>query len=62
MSAVLGLVLVLAGALVMAWSRRLARVGPDGEEHPSALSLATFLLGGAAVAGGAILSTDWWVG
>jgi hypothetical protein len=59
---VLGVVLVLAGAYVMAWSRRLQRVDVEGEEAPSLRSLSAFLLGGAAVAVGAILITDWWVG
>jgi hypothetical protein len=59
---VLGVVLVLAGAYVMAWSRRLQRVDADGDEATSLPSLGVFLLGCAAVAVGAILITDWWVG
>ncbi len=57
-----GIALVLLGGYAMAWSRRLQRVDTEGEQAPTALSLTAFLLGGAVVAVGAILITDWWVG
>jgi hypothetical protein len=58
----LGIGLVVLGAYMMAWSRRLSRVDPDGDESASAGSLSVFLLGCAAVAVGAVIVTDWWVG
>ena len=58
----LGVALVLLGVYVMAWSRRLTRVDLDGDESPSVGSLSMFLLGCAAVAVGAVIVTDWWVG
>jgi hypothetical protein len=61
MSAVLGVVLVLVGAFVMAWSRRLSRLDADGDEAVSFSSLSVFLLGCAVVAVGAVLVTAWYV-
>jgi hypothetical protein len=58
----LGIALVLVGGFVMAWSRRLQRLDTEGDQAPTALSLSAFLLGGAAVAVGAVIVTDWWVG
>jgi hypothetical protein len=57
-----GVALVLLGAYMMAWSRRLSRVDADGDETASVASLSVFLLGCAAVAVGAVIVTDWWVG
>ena len=57
MTGVLGLVLVLAGVLVMAWSRRVG----DGPDRIAPLGLAVFLAGCAVVAAGAILVTEWWL-
>jgi len=57
----LGIALVLIGAFVMAWSRRLSRLDPDGDETASVPSLSVFLLGCVVVAVGAVLVTEWWV-
>jgi hypothetical protein len=60
MSAVLGLALVLLGACTMAWSRRLSKIGADGDEHPTYGSLTVFVGGCTLVAIGAILVARWW--
>jgi hypothetical protein len=57
----IGIALVLVGAFVMAWSRRLSRVDADGDDVASVSSLSLFLLGCAMVAVGAVLVTAWWV-
>jgi hypothetical protein len=56
-----GIVLVLLGAFVMAWSRRLSRVDADGDDVASVPSVSLFLLGCVIVAVGAVLVTAWWV-
>jgi hypothetical protein len=57
MSAILGLVLVLAGVAAMAASRR---IGATDEETTAPRGLAVFLTGCAIVAVGAVLITGWW--
>ncbi len=57
----LGILLVLAGVFVMAWSRRLSRVDADGDPAPSVSSVSLFLLGCVVVAVGAVLVTKWYV-
>ena len=56
-----GIVLVLAGAFVMAWSRRLSRVDADGDDVATVPSVTVFLIGCVVVAVGAVMVTAWWV-
>jgi hypothetical protein len=56
-TAILGLVLLVAGVAVMAASRR---VGATDEDTTAPRGLAVFLAGCVVVAVGAVLITAWW--
>jgi drug/metabolite transporter (DMT)-like permease len=59
MTGVIGLLLVLAGVFVMAWSRKVTPASEPDRTAP--LGLVVFFAGCVAVAIGAILITEWWL-